>query len=203
MLFQWCLKGVPKTKEFGDTEANEALRDAGLTSAWLRDNANNNAGLGELPAKSHASLSQADLDAHVNSFSAAATKTPYISLSAGTVELDPGNKTIQVYPAYDTALSFATDNCMCDGYIFRLWVLVSPKPGPELPGFAEEVRELNIFRQFGTFHHEGEIAAKLFVPSRQIEWYQKYDRALKLVGQRQGNPNFVPPERINTVLETL
>lgn len=47
-------------------------------------------------------------------------------------------------------------------------MLVTPKPAPELPGFAEEVRELNLFRQFCVYHHEGEIAAKLFVPGSTL-----------------------------------
>jgi hypothetical protein len=63
--------------------------------------------------------------------------------------------------------------------VFNLWVLVSPKAAAELPGFAEEVRELNLFTQYAVFHDEGEVAAKIFVPSRQIQSVEKYDRTLK------------------------
>jgi hypothetical protein len=38
---------------------------------------------------------------------------------------------------------------------------VTPKPAPELPGFGEEVRDINFFVQFGLYHSEGEVAAKL------------------------------------------
>lgn len=198
MLIQWCLKGMAQqVPQFGDAEALAVLTGEGLTSAWLR----------QLPAPplasgSHAALSKAALDAHVNGFSSVMASTPYISLSAGCVELDPGMATTTVHSALVTALDFATDAGTRSGYVFRLWVLVSPQPGPELPGFGEEVRELNLYRQFAIFHDEGEIAGKLMVPARQIEWVEKYDSALTVLWRRT-NPDFVPPERISNVLDVL
>lgn len=200
MLIQWCLKGIAETSAFGDLEAQKALQDAGLTSAWLRNPTGRD--ILTLPADSQSSLSQSALNAHVNSFSTIAATTPYMSVSAGCVELDPGKTTTTVYHALETALSFATKSGACSGYVFRLWVLVSPKPAPELPGFAEEVRELNLFRQYAIFHDEGEIAAKLFVPARQIESVEKYDCELNLLWTHL-NSNFIPPERISNLLEFL
>jgi hypothetical protein len=200
MLIQWCLKGVPETLGvFSDSEASAVLSDAGLTSSWLR-------GVGQpitfLPPGSHATLSQSALDAHVNGFGGVAANTPYLSLSAGCVELDPATLTTTTYEARLTALDFATNGGTTDGYVFKLWVLVSPKPAPELPGFGEEVRELNIYSQCTTFHHEGEIAAKLFVPARQIQKFDKYSR--ELVWQKdQWNLSFVPPERVSNVLDLI
>ena len=191
---------MAETEQFGDAEALAALTDEGLKSAWLRNPTGRD--IITLPSGSHASLSQAALDAHVNGFGGVASRTPYISLSAGCVELDPGSATTTVYHARETALDFATQSGTCNGFVFRLWVLVSPKPGPELPGFAEEVRELNLFQQFAVFHWEGEVAAKLFVPARQIEWVEKYDSNLNLMSRRS-NADFVAPERISNVLEVL
>jgi hypothetical protein len=200
MLIQWCLKGVAESSAFTHSQAKAAVTSDGLTSTWLRNPTR--AGIPTLPQDSHFSLSQAVLDAHVNAFSSAAGNTPYLSLSAGCVELDPSKATTIVYPALETALDFATKSGTCAGFVFSLWVLVSPKPAPELPGFAEEVRELNLFKQFGIFHHEGEIAAKLFVPARQIELFKKYDKDLTEIDSFL-NPTFVPPERISNVLELL
>lgn len=200
MLIQWCLKGIREQPTFGDPEAQAVLRDVGLSSSWLRTPVGRD--IRTFPPDSHWALSQAALNAHVNGFASAAATTPYISLSAGCVELDPATATTTVYPALDTALEFATDSGRCDGYVFRMWVLVSPKPGPELPGFAEEVRELNLFRQFALYHYEGEIAAKLFIPARHIEWAIKYDRGLRQIN-RWNNPGFVPPQRISNVLDVL
>jgi hypothetical protein len=187
---------------FGDNEAVAAITDAGLVSAWLRNPTGRD--IRTLPAGSHASLSQTALNAHVNGFAAAAATSPYISLSAGTVELDPGKTTTTVYPALKTALRFATNTGRQSGYVFRLWTLVSPKDCPELPGFAEEVRELNIFQQWATFHHEGEIAAKLFVPARQIQMVAKFDSGQRLLPSwPQVNADFTPPERISNVLNAV
>jgi hypothetical protein len=200
MLIQWCLKGIPEVAGvFTDSEALSALSDAGLTSSWVR-------AVGQpmkyLPAGSHAVLSEAALDAHVNGFGGVAGSTPYLSLTAGCVELDPATLTTTTYEARLTAFDFATNGGTTDGYVFKLWVLVSPKPAPELPGFGEEVRELNIYSQCTTFHYEGEIAAKLFVPARQIQKFEKYSKDLNLL-KDEANPNFVPPERVSNVLELI
>ena len=117
-------------------------------------------------------------------------------------ELDPSATSTVIYTALDTALSFATDDGQCNGYVFDLWVLVSPKAAAELPGFAEEIRELNLFSQYAVFHDEGEIAAKLFVPARQIQSVEKFDKNLNSLG-KDTNSSFVSPERISNVLEFL
>src|SRR5262249_39417299 len=136
---------------FDDNQAKKVLADEGLTSAWLRSARRS---IGAFVKDSHTDLSQAALDAHVNSFSSVYNDTPYISLSAGCRELDPAAPRSITYGALETALTFATRNGEVDGYVFRLWVLVSPKPAPELPGFGEEVRELNLFSQYSIYHHE-------------------------------------------------
>jgi hypothetical protein len=196
MLIQWCLKGIPESKSFGDPDVAAILNDRGLSSTWLRGAGGTPS---DLPAHSQAKLSQHDLDLHVNGFSTAHASTAYLSLSAGCVELiSPGNTV--THSALKTALDFATAGATCKGYVFLCWVLVSPKPAPELPGFAEEVRNLNLFQQFSIFHHEGEIAAKLYVPARQIHSAHKFDQGLAHL-QQFPNTGFVPPERVSNVLE--
>jgi hypothetical protein len=202
MLVQWCLKGIAE----GATGPEDALAQSrlggpGLKSSWLFD-LRGNADIFEFPERSHKALSYSALDAHVHSYSTVGRTTPYISLSAGCVELDPFTPTTTTIKAWETALDFATRSGTQSGFVYRLWVLVSPKPAPELPGFAEEVRELNSFDTFAQFHHEGEITAKLFVPARQIEWVEKYDRDLSLLW-RARNPDFVPPERVSNLLDYL
>ncbi len=199
MLIQWCLKGIPEQNNFSDREATNALNFNGLSSSWLR---NQNAGASQFSSLAHPVLSQVALDAHVNGFGAAAANTPYMSLTAGCVELDPTINSISVFSAMRTALDFATKGGQCRGYVFRMWVIVSPKPAPELPGFAEEVRELNLFQQFCLYHREGEVAAKLFVPARQIQKVMIFDRDLIHVNTHV-NPGFVPPERISNVMDVL
>jgi hypothetical protein len=201
MLIQWCLKGITEqSPAFDDSQALLVAQDSGITSAWMRNPSGRD--IMTLPAGSHRALSSIALDSHVNGFGSAKGTTPYISLSAGCVELDPGTKTTTTFSALNTALTFATESATQAGYVFRLWVLVSPKPAAELPGFGEEVRELNIFRQYCVYHEEGEIAAKLFIPARQIEYVEKYDRDLNLMWH-QRNPNFVSPERVSNVLDVL
>lgn len=205
MLIQWCLKGIPERlgepgePDFGDAEARAAVDRVGLRSTWLRRQGGAASGL---PSLAQPVLSQPALDAHVNGFAPGAP-TPYLSLSAGATEIDPVSGAALRTSALQTALGFATGNGRCDGYVFRLWTLVSPKPAAELAGFAEEVRDLNLFRQFTPWHHEGEIAAKLYVPARQIESVTKYSAGLAPLWSppAYGNPAvFVPPERISTIV---
>lgn len=201
MLLQWCLKGIVEDQDFSDSEARAAVDRVGIASNWLRGRLRD--ALPDYPSLGHDCLSQAALDAHVNDYGNVGPVTPYISLSAGTTELDPMRSPV-FFPALRTALSFATCQGTAAGYVFRLWVLVTPKPGPELPGFAEEVRDLNLFHQFARYHYEGEIAAKLYVPARQIETVTKYDSRLVPVWSEpyRNKLVFVPPGRVSNVVDT-
>lgn len=202
MLIAWCLKGVAESANFGDADAKAALGGPGLSATWLRNSARYQS---TLPADTHPLLSQAALDAHVNAFVAAGGSTPYLSLTAGCRErllTAGGGFSLQTYPALDTALFFATNDGQNHGYVFRLWVLVAPKPAPELPGFGEEVRSLLSSPQNLAFHHEGEIAAKLYVPARQMKSVTRYFADLS-EDWTETNPDFVEPERISNVIEAV
>lgn len=197
MLIQWCLKGIAERPGFGDAEARAVLAGTGLGAAWVGGSGGTRA---DLAADTHGALSDAALSDHVNNYASVAAATPYLSLTAGCVERDPHTLSPVTHSAMNAALTFATRNGTVAGYVFRLWVLVAPKPAPELPGFAEEVRSLLLFDHFTIFHEEGEIAAKLFVPARQVEWVARFEPDLS-EAWRDPNPDFVPPERISNVRE--
>jgi hypothetical protein len=197
MLIQWCLKGMMRTGGFDVAQANAVLAGEGLRASWLRGSAGVSAA--DFPAMSAPELSAAKLGAHVNSFGSAAASTAYLSLSAGCRERDPTRTAAITHPAWTTAQAFATDWGRTHGFVFCLWVLVAPKPAPELPGFGEEVRSLLNSPQFVTYHHEGEIAAKLYVPAKQISGWILYDPDLTAIDGKK-NSDFVSPDRISNVI---
>ena len=197
MLVQWCLKGVPWSPGFGDADARRALTDDGLTSNWVRANAARP--LASALADAHAALSDSALVRHVNAYATVAATTPYVSLSAGVIERDPKMRTPIHHHAWTTALDFATRGGTGEGYVFECWVQLPGNPAPELPGFGEEVRDLNLHGRFARWHHQGEVAAKLVVPPRQIRRVMKFTRALKQIPFGGRNPQFVPPERISNI----
>jgi hypothetical protein len=186
-----------KTKRFDVGQANAVLSSEGLRASWVRGATGTSAS--DFASASAPHLSQIGLDSHVNNFVASASTTAYLSLSAGCRERDPTRLSVLTYPAWKTAQAFATNWGRSDGFVFHLWVLVAPKPAPELPGFGEEVRSLLASPQFVTYHHEGEIAAKLYVPAKQISGWTLYDSNLNVVCAR-ANTDFVPPDRISNVI---
>jgi hypothetical protein len=199
MLVQWCLKGVPWSTGFGDAEALRVLSHEGLTSNWVRANGGRSFMTGLVDG--HAALSDAALAQHVNAYATVAATTPYVSLSAGVVERNPTTRTPIRHRAWTTALDFATGGGTGDGYVFECWVQLPGNPAPELPGFGEEVRNLNLHGRFARWHHQGEIAAKLVVPPRQIRRVLKFTISLKQLSFAAGafNPQFVPPERVSNI----
>jgi hypothetical protein len=205
MHIQWCLKGIPEYQRFSDVAAVRLLSD-GIASSALHTAAKSPVmpGYGD----AHSALNGKALDDHVNNYAVVGHTTPYISLSAGVVLPSPIGG-ITVLPAWQTAAEFATRSGTCAGYIFRCWCIVSPKSVPEIAGVAEEVRNLNIFRQFWIFQDEGEIAAKLIVPARQIECVHKIDASLRPSNfsgrgkSRIDNTGFVPPDRLSNLLEVI
>ena len=110
--------------------------------------ANANVSLADANIDSQAALSLAALDDHVNDFGAVNPYSPYISLSAGCREYVDENSPSARYPALGTALNFATDFGRRPGYVFRCWVVTAPQVAASLPGFADEIRDLNLFPGF-------------------------------------------------------
>jgi hypothetical protein len=198
MLIQWCLKGIPESSGFNSVHAKQTLSQ-GMQSMWIVQNGSIPMS-GALQAAQQA-LSNVALDNHVNNYAAVRTITPYISLSAGSVVPRPSGG-VSVRPAWRTALDFATRGGQSSGFVFRCWTIVSPKPSATLLNISDEVRELNVFRQFWIFHNEGEVAAKLLIPCRQIEWVQKFDRRLRRIDSWT-NQDFVDPEQICNLVEAV
>ncbi len=196
MVIQWCLKGVPfHPSDFNDHTVQTILSGEGIRSAWLR---NVNQAITDLPVLSHANLSAQALDDHVHDYWRVSAVTPYISLTAGCTERVSAGGSVR-HSALTTALEFATGCATHEGYIFLCWVLVTPKPAAELPGFAEEIRDLNTYRPYSVFHDEGEIAAKLYVPARQIRSVTRYNARLMPI-RWVSNRDFAPPDRVSNVV---
>lgn len=105
-------------------------------------------------AASQAALSVIVLDDHVNDYDAVKPSTLYISLGAGAVEYQGRGKPALVLPALGTALRFATRRGKSAGFIFRLWVVTTPKPAADIPGLAEEA------------HHGSTKAGRAFPEAR-------------------------------------
>lgn len=211
MQLNWCYKGIAENPGFSDAEASAVLTDTGILSSWML--ANGALALQQANVFAQSALSARALDDHVNDYWAVAHNTPYISLSAGCTEFNGPARLSTRYPALRTALDFATSGGTTSGYVFRCWVITGLKATPELPGTAEEVRDLNLFANMYTYHVEGEVTAKLVVPRRQIHWVLKVGpdtKPAKAIWIARGrpkraflNPDFVHPDRASNVIGAL
>lgn len=213
MLIRWCMKGIAETSTFGEADARAILNSTGILSAWMRNQAARPLAAANIDGQ--AALNDAALDDHVNNYGSVVANTPYISLSTGcweNVTSGPphhGPLPPLHYPAWATAQKFATLWGSTSGYIFRCWVVVAPDVAAELPGLADEVRDLNLFHDFWNFHREGEVTAKLYVPWRQVQLAIKVDDRGLPTTWADGHPpmrlnaGFVPPERVGNILREI
>ncbi|WP_433003274.1 hypothetical protein [Kribbella sp. CA-294648] len=208
MIVQWCIKGLALSS---DTEAKRIIdSQQGLACNWWRT-------VGTIsPAAVRAKLSVQNLDLHVNHFQTIDPATgqpfsqnsPFISLSAGTVERDVIAMTNHVRRARRTALWFGTEfGRQTMAYLYTCWVVVAPRQAVEIEGIAEEVRDLNTYRRYSAFQTEGEIAAKVVVPDNHIQSCEKWEvlpHVRKLThAWTHTNPRFTPPERLTNVRELI
>lgn len=157
-------------------------------------------------------VTYANLLRHVNKYSSADPVTgrpffegtPFISLTSGCVERNTALRTNRIVPARRTALEFATRSGTGPGYLFYCWVFVSLNPAVEVLGVAEEVRELNTYRSYSLYQTEGEITAKIHIPSNQIEKCEKYDptKSRDLIpAWTHWNNEFEDPSTVSNVRE--
>jgi hypothetical protein len=196
MVIQWCLKGIQERPSFSDNEASDLI-DTGIKSNWLFNNPT--VPVAQAIPMVQGLLSLSALIMQVNNYAAVRTTSPYISLSAGVVVRDTPLGT-RTYPAWRSAVDFATDRGKVAGYIYRVWTIVTPKPSPGLMNVSDEVRNLNLFRAAWKYQHQGEVTAKLVIPPAQIEYVVKVGADRKLTRFRVDNARFVKPDTISNLL---
>lgn len=174
MFIQWCVKGI---YGIDDDEARSIIDSGeGIMCRWWR-----NVGL-IAPSQIRAKLTMENLERHIHRYNEPDSATgvpfcegtPFISLTAGCVERNAFLQTNTAHPAMMTALDFATNGFTMDGYLFHLWTVVGLRPAATVEAMAEEVRELNTYTRYSAFQTEGEIVAKIHIPSNQIHRCEKY-----------------------------
>lgn len=171
MFIQWCVKGISDEKMDWAVAKNIISKQDGIQSNWLRQR--------KIDPKEIAHvLTPQNLDRHLHDYGNFGSRTPFISLSAGSVSRDTKHQKNDTYSAIDTALAFATDNMTRSGFLFFCWVPVALNQAVEVGAFAEEVRELHTYRRWSPFQLEGEITAKIHVPSNQIQRVEWWDKQL-------------------------
>lgn len=211
MIIQQVIKGL---SNLTDQEV-DSIFETGILCNWWRTNGS--LPQGQVPDR----LTQPNLDRHQNSFDKPdpaqggqpfSRNTPFISTTAGTMERSVAMRTNLLTPAWRTALYFATDRWTTDGWLFHCHLFLIGKPAVQMEAFSEELRELNIYNAFSPFYVEGEITAKLVIPTAQIEradfWLLADARSAAASGslpqpsRTLSNTNFVNPEDYNN-LRTL
>jgi len=208
MIVQWCLKGLALRD---DAEADAIISgQEGLLANWWRS-------VGEVtPAEIRQKLTDRNADRHVNHFSDVdpvtkapfSAHSPFISLTAGTVERDSFTHTNHVHRALQVALWFGTDfGRRPTAYVYTCWTLVGPRRAVEVESVAEEVRDLNTYRRYSEYQTEGEILAKVIVPDNQVLKYERWDRDVAtgrfMRNGSKTNPRFTPPTKLSNVRELI
>jgi hypothetical protein len=208
VIIQQVIKGL---SDLTDSEV-DAIFQSGIICNWWRTQGS------LLQHKVPEKLTERNLEWHQNSFKKPDplegnapfyNNTPFISTTAGTVERDTANRTNTLIPAWKAALYFATDRWTKDGWLFYCHLFLIGKPAVSIEAFSEELRELNIYTGFSPFHPEGELTAKLVIPTAQIEradfWSLSDARAAAAAGrlpapkQTKSNLHFVKPEDYNNL----
>jgi len=208
MQINWCLKGISKTSTFDDAVAAAVLKSTGILSKWMLTYGNKTADQTNILGQN--ALNHSALLDHVNNYRKVAKDTPYISLCSGCIEFNGRGSPPIRYKALRTALNFATNGGKQSGYVFRCWVITGLKPAAELPGLAEEIRDLNLYTDCYEYHRQGEVTAKLVVPRRQVAQVTKVDQHLTPLpaswaggGSTLSNSDFLSPDRVSNVIEEI
>ncbi|MHC0053553.1 hypothetical protein [Actibacterium sp. D379-3] len=202
MYIQKCVKGIA-----GDTsglpgltqsEAREIIsQDHGIMSNWWRK---------EHIITPHMVanvLTAHNLDRHLHDYENFGDETPFISLASGSVERNTILQQNFAYSAIDTALQFATDDWTRPGALFFCWVATSNYPAVEVSNVAEAVRDLNIYQRWSPYQLEGELTAKVHIPSNQIERVEWWDPSHGQWGPQHTWPNskYVEPNVLSNIRE--
>lgn len=182
MYFQKFIKGINGIKK----NQAEYMLENGIICNWWRKQREIS------PIEVKSKLIEPNVELHLNKYADllpsshpefAPDRTygdisPFISTTAGVYHRDYNaqfgvgfNKLI---PPIVTALGFATKTFSSDGVLFYGYVITLGKKAVEMEQFAEEVREMHIYTDYLPNHHEGEIMAKIIIPSVQIEKVEFY-----------------------------
>lgn len=174
MILQRVIKGIPaakgRTGGLTNKRAREAVAGAGIMCNWWMNTLGGTISPPEIQQK----LSERALYDHLVAYDSVAKDTPFISTTAGTVEVEAARARNVFFPPLYTALRFATRNFTQDGYVVHAYVYTLGKKSVELEEFAEEVRDVNTYTAFYAWHPEGEIVAKIIIPARRIEKIELY-----------------------------
>lgn len=209
MIIQWCIKGIHLPDD--DSAARLITNGGGLLCNWWRKVH------AISPPEVRDKLTSANIDRHVNHFEEIDPATgspffensPFISLSAGTVERDVVAATNFVHRARKTALWFGTQLGQHDfAYLYTCWVILAPRTAVGIEGVAEEIRDLNAYRRYSAYQTEGEVTAKIIVPGNQISHCEKWElrggkRKRFVKSWTLENPLFTPPEILTNVRELI
>jgi hypothetical protein len=209
MFFQHILKGIPNIES---EQVEHILSKTGLRCNWWRR-------VGSINGEQiKAKLNSHNLYLHLEHYQEVPPggdrpffeDTPFISTTAGTAVEDVAAGRLYVHDAFWEAANFATERFDSDGWIFYGYVYVLEKPSIELQEFAEEVRNFHQYARFLRYRREGEITAKIEIPSVRLqcaEFYRGHELGEQLMrGQRPEpvevlrNDAYCPPERYANVL---
>jgi hypothetical protein len=175
MYIQRCVKGIAGQDSGHSTgltwtEAQDMVSSRkGIVSNWWRHK-------GTITAQEIADvLTEQNLDSHLHDYASFGGQTPFISLAAGAVERDTLVRWNFEYNAVDTALGFATEDWARPGALFYCWLPTSLNRTVEVEFVAEAVRDLLVYRGWSPWQLEGEVTAKVHVPSNQIECVEWWD----------------------------
>lgn len=201
MYIQMCVKGIAGgTRKSRHTltwdEACDLLASGrGIMSNWWRTE-------GEITPSGVADiLNETNLNRHLHDYDVFRGKTPFISLACGAVERDRIARTNFLYSAIDTALLFATDGWVRPGALFYCWVPTALNKAVELRAIAEPVRDLLTYRTWSLYQLEGELAAKVHIPSNQIErveWWDGSQDKTRAIHEFR-NSNYVEPAAVTNL----
>jgi len=179
MIFQKVVKGISGI----DPAAAKDIIDKGLKSNWYRMAGT----ILEEDKKIH--LTAKNLDLHLNHYhknvpvanplslihkGKFGDVSPFISTTAGVVQRNEAERKNIIFSSYMTALRFATSNFKKSGFIFYTYVITVGKKAVEMEQFAEDIRNLNVYKEFQQYNSQGEVMAKIIIPSVQIEKAEMY-----------------------------
>jgi hypothetical protein len=213
VIIQRVVKGIGSIDDAGVQD----IFDSGILCNWWR-----NLGTGLPQAEIPGKLTDRNLDWHQNSFDKNdpleggqkfSRHTPFISTTAGTVCRDTAAKTNSLTPAWRIALYFATDHWLTDGWLFYCHLFLIGRRATVMEPFSEELRELNIYHGYSLYQPEGEITAKIVIPTAQIERADFWSLAdvkgalqkgvLPAPARSLRNTKFLPPDEYNNQRDLL